>query len=110
MTETLAHGTHLRAFSESLPMNTSMTGFRRFSKIVASLCFRRISSLSIGRVKDTAIYGRSVKLKVYYTSQGSVFYAANASYAQGQYEGGTGNNHDALLTLMLLLANLSNTK
>ena len=31
-------GTHLRALSESYPMNTNMTGFRWLSKNVASLC------------------------------------------------------------------------
>ena len=32
-------GTHLRVLSESYPMNTNMTGFRRFSNILASLSF-----------------------------------------------------------------------
>ena len=40
-------GTHLRALSESYPMNTNMSGFRWFSKIAVSLCFGQ-SSLSIG--------------------------------------------------------------
>ena len=31
ITETLHMGTHLRAFSESYPINTNMTGFRKFS-------------------------------------------------------------------------------
>ena len=44
-------GTHLRALSESYPMNTNMTRFGRFSKFFASLCK---SSLSIGRVKGFA--------------------------------------------------------
>ena len=39
MTGTLAHGTHLRVLSESFPMNTNMTGFRRVFLIFASLCF-----------------------------------------------------------------------
>ena len=39
MIETLAHGTHLRVLSESFPMNTNMTGFRWFSKILTFLCF-----------------------------------------------------------------------
>ena len=47
-------GTHLRVFGESFPMNTSMTGFRQFSKMFASLCFERASSLSIGRVNWSA--------------------------------------------------------
>ena len=34
-------GTHLRVLSESYLMNTNMTGFRLFSKIVAYLCFGR---------------------------------------------------------------------
>ena len=33
-------GTHMRELSESFPMNTNVTGFRWFSKIFASLCFR----------------------------------------------------------------------
>ena len=32
-------GTHLRVLSQSYLMNNNMTGFRWFSKIVASLCF-----------------------------------------------------------------------
>ena len=32
-------GTHLRVLGESFPMNTNMTGFRWFSKILSSLCF-----------------------------------------------------------------------
>ena len=32
-------GTHLRELSESVSMNTNMTGFRCFSKNVVSLCF-----------------------------------------------------------------------
>ena len=32
-------GTYMRVLSENFPMNTNMTGFRSFSKIVASLCF-----------------------------------------------------------------------
>ena len=39
MTETLAHGTHLRVPIESFPMNTNMKWFRWFSKIFAFLCF-----------------------------------------------------------------------
>ena len=31
-------GTHLRVLSESSLMNTNMTGFRYFPKILASLC------------------------------------------------------------------------
>ena len=46
-------GTNLRVLSESYPMNTNMTWFRGYSKIFASLCFGRLSSLSIGRVKGT---------------------------------------------------------
>ena len=42
-------GTHLRTLSENYPMNTSMTGFRWFSKIFAS-SFWDESSLSIGRI------------------------------------------------------------
>ena len=38
-------GTHLRVLSESYPMNTNKTGFRSFSKIVASLCFGVVSAL-----------------------------------------------------------------
>ena len=34
-------GNHLRVLSEYFPMNTNMAGFRRFSKIFASLYFRR---------------------------------------------------------------------
>ena len=34
-------GTHPRVLSESFPMSTNMTGFRRFSKPFAYLCFRR---------------------------------------------------------------------
>ena len=41
MTETLANGTHLTALIESYIMNTNMTGFGHFSKIVASLSFGR---------------------------------------------------------------------
>ena len=41
MTETLAHGIHLRVLCESFQMNTNMTGFRWFSKNSAYLCFRR---------------------------------------------------------------------
>ena len=44
-------GTHLRALSESFPMNTNIIGFGWFSKIFASQCFGH-SSLSIGMVKD----------------------------------------------------------
>ena len=33
-------GAHLRVVSESYPMNTNMTGFRCFSKIVSSLCLQ----------------------------------------------------------------------
>ena len=36
MTETLAHGAHLRVLSESFPMNTNMTGFKYFSIIFPS--------------------------------------------------------------------------
>ena len=45
-------GTHLRVLIKSFPMSTNMAGFRRFSKIFASLCFGK-SSLSIGRVGST---------------------------------------------------------
>ena len=41
MTETLAHGTHLRVLRESHPVNTNMTGSRWFSKIFVSLRFGR---------------------------------------------------------------------
>ena len=41
MIETLAYGTLLRVLSESFPMNTNVTGFRWFSKIVPSLCIGR---------------------------------------------------------------------
>ena len=47
-------GTHLRELSESYLMNTNMTGFRWFSKILASLCLDE-SSLSIGIVKDEVL-------------------------------------------------------
>ena len=42
----------VRVLSESYPINTNMTGFRRFSNIFASLhhCALNESSLSIGRV------------------------------------------------------------
>ena len=50
MTETLAYGTHLRVLSESYPMNTKMTGFRCFSKILASLYPSEESSFCIGMV------------------------------------------------------------
>ena len=40
--------THLSVLRESFPINTSMTGFRWFSKIFASLCCGK-SSLSIGK-------------------------------------------------------------
>ena len=46
MTETLAYGTHIRVLSKSYPINTNMTGFRRFPKISAFLCFDK-NSLSI---------------------------------------------------------------
>ena len=49
MTETLAHGTHLRVLSKSYPMNTNMIRFRLFSKIFASLCLDETSLIS-GRV------------------------------------------------------------
>ena len=42
-------GAHMRALSESYPMNINMTAFRRFLKIFVTLCFGK-SSLSIGRV------------------------------------------------------------
>ena len=32
-------GTHMKDLGESFPMNTNMTGFRRFSISFASLCF-----------------------------------------------------------------------
>ena len=34
-------GTHLKALSESYPMNTNMIGFKCFSKFFESLCFER---------------------------------------------------------------------
>ena len=43
-------GTHLRVLTESYPMNTNMTRFRRFAKIFVSLRLDK-GSLSIGRVK-----------------------------------------------------------
>ena len=44
--------THLRVLSESYPINTNMTGFRWFSKIVVFLCCEQISGLkNIERVK-----------------------------------------------------------
>ena len=49
MTETLAYGTYLRVLSESYPMNTNMTGFRRFSKYLCHFALDK-SSLSLGRV------------------------------------------------------------
>ena len=42
-------GTHLRVLNESYPMNTNMTGFRRFSKNLCA-CAVEESSFSIGRV------------------------------------------------------------
>ena len=50
MTETLAHGTHLRVLNESYPMNTNMTGFIWFSYIYLRPCDLDESSLSIGRL------------------------------------------------------------
>ena len=43
-------GTHLRVLSESFPMNTNMTEFRRFSKPFAIFAMDE-SNLSIVRVK-----------------------------------------------------------
>ena len=45
-------GTHLRVLSESYPINTNMTGFRWFSKILPSWVLDE-SSLGIIRVKHT---------------------------------------------------------
>ena len=55
MTETLAHGTHLRVLCESYPMNTNMTGFRRFSIKDMHPCDSDECSLSIGRVKPSPL-------------------------------------------------------
>ena len=41
--------THLKVLSESFPMNTNMTGFRRFQKLLRP-CASDESSLSTGRV------------------------------------------------------------
>ena len=49
MTETLAH---VRVLSKSYLMNTNMTGFRWFSRIIASL---GESSLSIGRINSSTL-------------------------------------------------------
>ena len=46
MTETIAHmGTHLRAISESYPMNTNMTGFRSLRICVPVLRMKVVSAL-----------------------------------------------------------------
>ena len=42
-------GTHLRVLGKSYPMNTNMTGFRRFQRSLRP-CTLDESSLSIGRV------------------------------------------------------------
>ena len=52
MQKTWQMGTHTRELSESYPMNTNMTGFRRFSKIFASSNALDNSVFSIGWVKD----------------------------------------------------------
>ena len=49
ITEPLAHGTHLRILSESLSMNTNMTGFRYFSIFFCILVYLDECCLSIGR-------------------------------------------------------------
>ena len=60
MTETLAHGTHLRVLSESYPMNTNMTVFRWFPKICASFNFQVLHvtkpTLSQSKCKWTFLY------------------------------------------------------
>ena len=48
-------GTHLKVLSESYPMNTNMTGFRRFSKKKLRHCALDESSLIIRRVKDISL-------------------------------------------------------
>ena len=53
-------GTHLRVLNESYPMNTNMTGFRWFSQKSLSLCALDENSLSIGRVKNIEVHGRSM--------------------------------------------------
>ena len=56
MTETVAHGPHLRVLSESYLMHTNMTGFRWFSKQKSfHPCALNNSSPSIGRVNVSAI-------------------------------------------------------
>ena len=54
-------GTHLKVLGESFQMDTNMTGFGCFSKILRSCGLDESSSLSIGRVNagDRAIAGLS---------------------------------------------------
>ena len=49
-------GTHLTVLSESFPLNTNMTGFRWFSKNLATKCALDESSYSIGIVKLTTVF------------------------------------------------------
>ena len=51
-------GTHLRVLSESFPMNTNITWFRWFSKMLHP-CALGESSLSIGRVKGRRFWSKS---------------------------------------------------
>ena len=48
-------GIHLRELSESFPMNTNMTGFRRFSKVFALLViWTKVASALEGLMYKTA--------------------------------------------------------
>ena len=62
-------GTHLRVLSESYPMNTNVTGFRWFSKILLP-CALDESSLSIGRVtsNESSYCADDVKIGIWYKS------------------------------------------
>ena len=56
--------THLEVLSKSYLMNTNMTGFRWFSKILVSLCLDE-SSLSMGRVNKIQLSQTQHRLHSY---------------------------------------------
>ena len=59
--ETLQMGTPLRVLSELYPINTNITGFNRFSKLFASLCFwTKVASALEGFVIDCSPGHQSV--------------------------------------------------
>ena len=67
-------GTHLKVLRKSYPMNTNMTGFRRFSIIFASLCFRRIVVFwtKVASALEGLIYGHNCALEAFYTNPYSI--------------------------------------